>query len=678
MGVRLVLWFLATIGLGLPAAAYSPTVLDHPVAVQAPTAEYDAVTVDCPIEVPEQPAVTCGVLTVPEDHDEPGGPTVRLPYLILHSPASDPEPDPVVYTSGGPGYSALDSVWGFAQSPLLDTRDIVIAEQRGNRYSQPALRCDLSVWSDIAPGVTPCLDSIRSRGIDLSTYTTDSMVRDLIALRQALGYEQWNLYGTSFSTSLMLLLMEADPGGTRSAILLSVKPPSETTFAHEADSPLQAIEQLLRACDDDEECRGEFPDLEDQLFTVIERLNREPLEFELQLAGGDETIPIEMDGDHFIDWIVINQLYGPVFPPFGAAYLPLLISEVHDGNTTPLQGAAEGFWNDWLGDPNWSWGLLLAVNCQQDLPAAGDERTAADLAASERLDGFFRSSGQRDICAAWNLEPQPPAGETYLQSDIAALILAGAFDPVNPPIWGRTAAEHLTNASFVQFPGHGHNVSVDNPCVAALEAAFVDDPGADLETGCVTSAPTPEFVTPGDIYRTSTLARSGREVSLGDPAGVGWLEALTAVGVYGMALLMAGLLVGGAVWLGRQVLGNRATVTGSRVDRTAAAGYGVALAVILASLAIPILVTEINNTYPNPNQIDFLFGPSRDLLAATLVAWLTPIAAILVVVLAAVTIWAWIDGRWGVVLRIGSTMVVLAALPMMYLGYRWGLFTMLW
>lgn len=199
----------------------------------------------------------------------------------------------------------------------------------------------------------------------------------------------------------------------------------------------------------------------------------------------------------------------------------------------------------------------------------------------------------------------------------------------------------------VQFPGYGHDVTLDSPCASALEAAFVEDPWAEFDSSCVTSAPTPEFMTPGDIYLTSTLARSGGEVNLGEPDGIGWLEALASVSVYGMLLLLAGLLLGGGLRLWRQVLHNGVSVIGPRADWTAAAGFGLALALILATLAIPILLTEINNAYPNPNQIDFLLGPSRDLVAATLVAWLTPIAGVLVVVLVVATVWAWTTSRWG-------------------------------
>ncbi len=143
---------------------------------------------------------------------------------------------------------------------MLADRDVIIFEQRGNRYADPALMCDSSIWWEVEPGHTPCLDSIKEKGVDITQYHTQNIVRDMMTLRQALGYEQWNLYGSSFSTSLMLLLMEADPEGIRSAILQSVKPPNETTFAHEADSPLRAIQQMFNDCAADSRCAVAYPE----------------------------------------------------------------------------------------------------------------------------------------------------------------------------------------------------------------------------------------------------------------------------------------------------------------------------------------------------------------------------------------------------------------------------------
>ncbi len=628
--------------------------------------------VECPIAVPDGVVVDCGALVVPEDYEMPDGTTLRLPYIMLRSRSADPEPDPLIFTAGGPGYSSLDSVWMFADSRLLDDRDIIIFEQRGNRYAEPALTCDPSVWWEETQGHTPCLDAIRARAIDISQYTTHNIVRDVVALREALGYEQWNLYGSSFSTLVMLLVMDADPSGTRSAILQSVRPPNETTFAHEADSPLRAIEQMFTDCAADDHCAASYPDLADDFFALVRRLNTEPVEVEIESSTVGGPFPLDMDGDRFIDWVAVDQLYGPVFPHYGAAYLPLLIDEVGRGNARPLEIAAQDARNAYIEDPNWAWGLMLAISCQQDLPAAGTSRPEADLAASDRLGGFARTTTQREICAAWDLAPLPPAGTDYVRSDVPTLVLAGSYDPVTPPIWSRTTAEHLTNSTYIEFPGRGHDVTSDNPCAAMLEALFMADPMTELDTSCVEISPGASFVMPDDVYRAPGLAQSGEEISLGSAGGVAWIEAVVFVSVYGTFFVTVILVVVGLVWLART-----RRRTAHIADRTALIAYTLASLAALATIAVWVLIDQVIEHYAGWGDLAFSLGPSRDLASARLLAWISPLAGLVILALAATVTWAWIRHRWPIGFRVLTTIGALCSLAMVMLGVRWDLFTML-
>ena len=627
---------------------------------------------ECPIAVPEMIGVDCGELIVPEDYEDPDGRQIRLPYIILRSPSPTPEPDPVVFTAGGPGYSSLDSVWWLADSLLLDDRDVVVFEQRGNRYADPALVCDQSVWWEETTGHTPCLDRIQAAGIDITQYTTQNIVRDLVTLRQSLGYEQWNLYGTSFSTSVMLLAMDADPEGTRSAILQSVKPPNETTFAHEADSPLRAIEQVFTDCEADEECAAAYPNLADDFFTIVRRLNDEPLDVMVRGSAEQQEVPISFDGDHFIDWIAVQQLYGPIFGDHDAAYLPLMVDAVGRGENRPLEFAAQSFWNWGIENPNWALGLMFAINCQQDLPAAGPVRPVADLAASEQLDGFLRSTSQRAICEVWNLDPLAPAAVDPVRSDVPALVLAGSYDPVTPPVWSRTTAEHLPKSTYVEFPGYGHDVTTDNPCAADLEAMFVADPAGELDTSCVETAPGPSFVLPGDVYGTAGLAQSAGEVSLGAPGGVAWIEAIVAVGIYGSILLLPILVVSGLFWLVRT-----RHRTAETLDRTALAAYALAVLATLGALAVGFLLDDVTEAYANRSRLAFALGPSRDLLSARLLAWTAPLSGVVIMSLVAAVVWAWLADRWSWRFRLLATSTALCTFTIVLVGTRWGLYTML-
>jgi hypothetical protein len=98
---------------------------------------------------------------------------------------------------------------------------------------------------------------------------------------------------------------------------------------------------------------------------------------------------------------------------------------------------------------------------------------------------------------------------------------------------------------------------------------------------------------------------------------------------------------------------------------------------IIIAFAIPILLTKANNYYLNGDWLIRTFGLSRDFLPSTLLALAMPLLVVLFLTLAALVIWAWINRRWSLPLRGIVTIAVLATLTIIYLGFRWDLYTML-
>ena len=57
-------------------------------------------TANCPFDMPdgetEGQSITCGYLTVPEDHNDPNSKPIQLAVAILHSTGANPAPDPIL------------------------------------------------------------------------------------------------------------------------------------------------------------------------------------------------------------------------------------------------------------------------------------------------------------------------------------------------------------------------------------------------------------------------------------------------------------------------------------------------------------------------------------------------------------------------------------------------------
>src|SRR5215203_6121924 len=93
----------------------------------------------CAVPLPPGEKAECGYLVVKEKRAAKNDKTIRLPIIILKSENPDSKKEPVLRTFGGPGASSLRMVGSRSRAPWLKNRDLIIFEQRGTKYAQPAL-----------------------------------------------------------------------------------------------------------------------------------------------------------------------------------------------------------------------------------------------------------------------------------------------------------------------------------------------------------------------------------------------------------------------------------------------------------------------------------------------------------------------------------------------------------
>jgi pimeloyl-ACP methyl ester carboxylesterase len=497
---------------------------------------------ECPIEVPGDASIECGIFTTLEDYDSPNRNTIRTSVIIIHSQNGNPSKEAMLFTEGGPGYSSLPSVWWLAGSGFADHRDIVILEQRGNKYAEPSLECDFSVWWNEVEGRTPCLEGLRQRGIVLEHYTAAYIAADINALKQTLDYENWLLYGTSYSTRLMQLVMAHYPEKVRAVILQSISPITDTRYLHDSEHAARVLQIMFDDCAADSACAETYPNLENRFWALVQKLNNNPVELEMKFPGTSEHFTQEVTGYSLISWMVEGTFYHPAYPAFETAYMPLLIDELSRGNTDLLYPWANYSISKW-GDDNFNWGLYLVINCQDDAPSVTLDMVDALAAEYPELDGYVRHHEELEICAAWDLDPAPPLATEPVASDIPTLVLAGRYDPITSPEWSRTATVNLTNSVFVEFLASGHSVLTNNPCAMQITAAFLDNPDKKLDLSCVETAPRPRFVLSNEVI----IAPDIYEIHYGE-LGYSMLEEniflgswLTLIGT-GLVALIAGLV----------------------------------------------------------------------------------------------------------------------------------------
>jgi pimeloyl-ACP methyl ester carboxylesterase len=459
---------------------------------------------ECGLLLPGGAEATCHTLVVPEDRDRPRGDTIELEVMVLKSVAANPEPDPMVYLAGGPGGPAIEGFESFIGSPLLETRDLILLDQRGTGRSQPSLDCPEREEAALATlmrtdshedelellrdATVACRKRLVSEGIDLDAYNTVENAADVADLRQAMDIDEWNLYGVSYGTRLALETMRSHPEGIRSVVLDSVYPTDVGGIETYTDGAVDAIGRLVAACNADADCAVLQPDLHLILQSVVDRYNAAPVEVNL-LTG--ETLLITGDD-------IYAGLFDAMYDTEIIPTLPTVIEALAGGDIGIVQVLAEQSVPALSGPAK---GMFLSVECADAAKFADPEGDAEAAAAAGPQGGIARFAAQA-YCDLWDVDVLPDSFSRPVRSKIPTLVLAGGLDPITPATDSQRAAKALKHAQYFEFAGFGHAVTRGLECPRAIRQAFLNDPNAPLADEPVAACanePAPRFLSQGLI-----------------------------------------------------------------------------------------------------------------------------------------------------------------------------------
>jgi pimeloyl-ACP methyl ester carboxylesterase len=411
----------------------------------------------------------CGTLAVPIDARDTTAGTLTLNVAVIPALAEDALPDPLLAIAGGPGQAATEAFvpQQAAFARVHRTRDIVLVDQRGTGSSAP-----LDCASDAPPLARfhretvrrQAADCLASLAHDVRFFTTSAAVRDLDAVRQALGYETWNLYGISYGTRVAQHYLRRYPQHTRSVVLDGVVAPAEPLGPAVAIDAQRALDLLFDRCDAEAACRAAYPRLHAEFHDLLRSLERAP-------ARVSVPHPLTGDGQAFTltREMAVAAVRMLTYSAETAALLPALVHEAALGRPLPLATQAWRVANQF--DDQVSYGMNFSVVCSEDYPRWRDvdrNRQRATYLGTLQLDMIDA------VCSRW------PRGEVDAdlfaeqESSVPVLLLSGEADPVTPPANARAAARGLSRARHLVLAGQGHG-QLATGCVPRLVSEFIDD-----------------------------------------------------------------------------------------------------------------------------------------------------------------------------------------------------------
>ncbi|MBK8022102.1 MAG: alpha/beta fold hydrolase [Chloroflexi bacterium] len=499
--------FLIFISLLLIALCIQPSTIANTVLAQ-----YGAVPrfepSPCPMRLGVGVDMDCGYVVVPLEHSNPSGPTVRLAVGIFRTSSPTAESDPVIYLAGGPGSKLLDQFaggLGDLARRLQQNRDLIVFDQRGMGYSEPALNCpevhevyaQTSIpaqgiyGDDMLDATSRCYQRLSDEGITVAAFNTLENAADVPDIIAALGYDTYNLYGGSYGSMLGLTLLRNHPEGIRSAALTSISPPQVDVMAQIPVNMQRTLEMLYETCQAQPTCAATYPPFTDLLSAAVSRFAQRPAEIQFRNPYSGQPASITMDASD-----IVLVLYFGLYSPEFHAQLPLLLSALVNGQSEVLAPLVEGYLatNMLMTD-----GALFAMRCMDDLMTTNSEAIEAAVgsvnpALQPGMRGYL--GWWQGICdAGWSAQQVGDTVNTAVESAVPVLLLSGKYDPITPAQWGALALETLPASYHLVFPASGHGAA-PSACMVHMLGEFLDDPTIEPDSACIDRLADTQFVTP--------------------------------------------------------------------------------------------------------------------------------------------------------------------------------------
>jgi pimeloyl-ACP methyl ester carboxylesterase len=446
-----------------------------------------------PCEIGEH-AASCAVVALPLDPADPAGATFDVDVARIPAP-SPPARGQLWFVTGGPGDAGVDDLAAAAAAHirLAPDLDLVTFDHRGTGGST-RLSCPVQEDPDSADGFEivgdewgPCVDHVAATYGDLLPHVTvTAAAADLVALTDLVAGPDDEVYwwGLSYGTYLVqraLFLAPARPTG----VLLDGLVPADFDFARFDAGLDEVAQQLLAQCADAAVCAAHLgPDPEAAARALLADLD----------AGHCAGLGLDAPTARLLAGVFLQRgdEYPTLIPPMihrlhrcagrdKRAFVHMFDELFPEGGG----GLAEKPGHSPVAQRHLAYGDLWgpAVPPLSDLQAVVD-RSVATTEVSLRF---------AETAAGWPGLPAPdPRDGAYPPREVPVLAIHGGLDPTGPVdrLDGLSAwlGDGLVIVPYV------HHVTLNyGDCPVGIQAAFLADPTAPLDTSCVAEVSPPDF-----------------------------------------------------------------------------------------------------------------------------------------------------------------------------------------
>ena len=450
---------------------------------------------ECPLAVNAEQKVQCALFTVPERHDRREGKVIQVALAQFTSVNPNAAPDPLVLLSGGPGDSNFENFFPVLSSPLgqalLADRDVVIVESRGLFHSRPNLVTDEvftaqleMVGSDVTgpEANARLLDAMQranarfiEEGIDLPAYNDIETAADIALILTTLGYERFNLFGTSAGTMVAQEVMRNHPERLRAVILNAAVPEGPELFEQMFGNAARSLSEHFALCEADEACSTAYPQSEARFLNMLAELNASPVELEVTNPATQKAATLVLNGDKVASWVFVSMYWN--------TQIVRSIDRFSKGDFTEIQENPNFFFP--MRHFAYALGYTAAIAENPDFQASNGTMPDGYQLFVDGLALFFSPHLMEASRELWKDKRMTWATSEPLESDVPTLIMNGALDHVIPKESLDRLTSGLQNSYKFVFEGVAHSPVDAGECGLKMMMAFLDDPSSAPDSACM-------------------------------------------------------------------------------------------------------------------------------------------------------------------------------------------------
>jgi pimeloyl-ACP methyl ester carboxylesterase len=443
----------------------------------------------------EDPTAECGTLSVPVDWSRPRG--ERFDLALARRKATDPARriGSLVVNPGGPGGSGVDFVLfapDYFSADLRARFDLVGFDPRGVARSHPIL-CSLDLLVAAPPPVLTSQadfdrmvrynrdlgnDCRRHSGPLIDHVDVLSVVRDMDAIRAAVGDRKLTYYGVSYGTLMGQQYAEEFPDRVRALVLDSNMDHSLGTAGFlltEAGTVQDSFNEFVKGCRADAGCVLHDSDIRALWADLLARAGRG----ELTLPG-TSIVLTQFD--------LVGSIFGSFYGPDWRGLAEFLVAldtgvEPEQASAAAALGAALGAAA--AGGRRTTVAAELVENSFQpqfcgdwELPIRNYTEFAALLRAQRLVahDVLYSplALSATVACLGWSAQTNNPQHPLRARPAKTLYMTNALHDPATGYAWALNAKRQLGDAArLLTYKGWGHGVYGRSDCVSAPVDAYL-------------------------------------------------------------------------------------------------------------------------------------------------------------------------------------------------------------